>query len=33
MIPGSTFDIMKDAGHFIQEDAGLDIINRMDKYW
>jgi haloalkane dehalogenase len=33
MIPGSTFDIMKDAGHFIQEDAGLDIVNRMDKYW
>lgn len=31
-VPGSTFDLMPNAGHFIQEDAGRAIIERVAAY-
>jgi haloalkane dehalogenase len=29
MIPGATFDVVEQAGHFCQEDAGEDIVDRL----
>jgi haloalkane dehalogenase len=29
MIPGATFDVVEQAGHFCQEDAGADIVDRL----